>query len=145
MYYKIRFQVTVFGFECHNVKCRFEVINTHSLIFQKVYMWCPCEWHVHTYIHCSVSWSWSPVWFIHLSLTHIWMIIYWTCYPFWTPIITKLPLLMKLIFIISKHSLFLVIYLCTWNTVMFLWKYMLISPCSVLKIYSWACMKSCFF
>ena len=116
-------------------------------------MWCPCERHIHTYILCSVNWSWNPVWCIYMyhlftgTLYHYsyWMIIYWKWYPFWTPIITALPLLMKLIFIILKHSVFLVIYLCTENTVMFLCKYMLISPCSVLRIYSWACTKSCFF
>ena len=114
-------------------------------------MWCPCERWIHTYIHCSVSWS--PIWCIYVSLVHwytllltrIWMITYWTWYPFWTPIITTLPLLMKLIFIILKHSVFILIYLCAQNTVMFLCKYMLISPCLVLRIYSWACTKSCFF
>lgn len=81
-----------------------------------------------------------------LSLTYIWMIIYWTWFPFWTPIITALPLLlMKLIFIILKHPVFVLIYLCTSYTVMFLCKYMLISPCSVLRTYSWACTESYFF
>lgn len=116
---------TILVFECRNMKCRLEVRSTRALVFQKVYMGCPRERRTHTYIHYSVSWS--PVWCIYVSLVHwytlsltrIGMIIYWTWYPFWTPIITALPLLIKLIFIIFKHSVFIFIYSCTQNTNVF--------------------------
>ena len=55
-------------FECCNMKCRLEGRSTNALVFQKVYMWCPCERHIHTYIHCSVSWS--SVWCIYVLLLH---------------------------------------------------------------------------
>jgi len=58
---------TIFVFECRNMICRLEVRSTLALVFQKVYMWCPRERRIHTYIHCSVSWSWSPVWYIYVS------------------------------------------------------------------------------
>lgn len=116
-------------------------------------MWCPRERRIHTYIHCSVSWSWSPVWCIYVSLVH-WYALSLTLYLY--------DHLLDMVFILNTHHnrtsftndinicnfetfCVLLIYLCTWNTVMFLLIYMLISPCLVLKIYSWACTKSCFF
>lgn len=145
---------TILVFECHNMKCRFEVRSTCALVIPKG-MYVMPMWETYTYIYtlfCKLELK-SSVMYICITCS----LIHFITYSYLNDHLLNMVSILnthhnctfftnvKLMFIILKHSVLILTYLCTQNTAMFLCKYMLISPFLVLRIYSWACTKSCFF